>query len=430
MQIIENDEKNKLIGGLNMAYESYKETKIFKSFMVFCCTLFILCFSLMSKGTTALAKTINSTDFEDYTLELQEKGGYKEILVGSDFNLKFNEDNNTVSFDETLLKQYINRLSCVNPTPLIRSQNARFEYDGIKYIIAKEIQGNEIVKDYLSEKIINSIKNGERILNLEEEGCYILPTLISTSESMKSTLALLNKYVSTKVSYTFAGKKQYVDGSKIKNWISVDGNNTITINENRVKGFVDYMSYIYSTELGKTIVVSGGSNGNNNSWSIDSPAETKALINNIKNGQVISKHPAYKQNSSKSYFNNLGDTFVEVDITKQYIWYYKNGYIVAQGNVVTGNLSAAGCATPAGIYSLNFKQRNTKLIGPDYESPVSYWMPFIANSIGLHDASWRWQFGGEIYKTSGSHGCVNLPSNVAETIYNNISPGTKIIVHY
>ena len=413
-----------------MTFESFKESKIFKSLMIFSCTILILCFTLTSKGTIALAKTLDSEDFEDYTLTLQERGDYKEKLAGSDFNLKFDEDNKIVTFDENLLKECVNNLNCVNQKVPIKAQNARFEYANNNYVIAKEIQGNEIVKDYLYEKIVNAIKNGEKTLDLDEEGCYILPTLTSDSESMKSTLALLNKYVSTKITYNFAGKTKYVDGSVIKDWISVDGNNTVTINESKVKGFVDYMAYIYSSELGKTIAVSGGSSGNNNSWSIDSAAETKALINHIKYGQVLSKHPAYKQNASGSYFSNVGNTFVEVDITKQHIWYYKNGYLVTQGDIVTGNLSAKGCATPTGVYSLNFKQRDTKLIGQDYESPVSYWMPFIGNSIGLHDASWRWQFGGQIYKTNGSHGCVNLPYTVAQTIYNNISPGTKILVHY
>ncbi|CAI3537242.1 L,D-transpeptidase family protein [Clostridium neonatale] len=413
-----------------MTYESFKSSKIFKSLMIFSCTLFIVCFALTSKGTIALAKTLDSTNFEDYTLTLEERGDYKEKLVGSDFNLKFDEENKVAYFNENLLKECVNNLNCVNQKVLIKAQNARFEYENNKYVIVKEVQGNEVVKDYLYEKIVNAIKNGDKTLNLEEEGCYILPTLTSDSESMKSTLALLNKYASTKITYNFSGKTKYVDGSVIKDWISVDGNNNVTINESRVKGFVDYMAYIYSTELGKTIVVSGGSNGNNNSWSIDSAAETKALINHIKYGQVLSKHPAYKQNASGSYFSNVGNTFVEVDITKQHIWYYKNGYLVTQGDIVTGNLSVSGCATPTGVYSLNFKQRDTKLIGQDYESPVSYWMPFIGNSIGLHDASWRWQFGGEIYKTNGSHGCVNLPYNVAQTIYDNISLGTKILVHY
>ncbi|MBP8315980.1 peptidoglycan binding domain-containing protein, partial [Clostridium neonatale] len=292
--------------------------------------------------TIALAKTLDSTNFEDYTLTLEERGDYKEKLVGSDFNLKFDEENKVAYFNENLLKECVNNLNCVNQKVLIKAQNARFEYENNKYVIVKEVQGNEVVKDYLYEKIVNAIKNGDKTLNLEEEGCYILPTLTSDSESMKSTLALLNKYASTKITYNFSGKTKYVDGSVIKDWISVDGNNNVTINESRVKGFVDYMAYIYSTELGKTIVVSGGSNGNNNSWSIDSAAETKALINHIKYGQVLSKHPAYKQNASGSYFSNVGNTFVEVDITKQHIWYYKNGYLVTQGDIVTGNLSVSG----------------------------------------------------------------------------------------
>ena len=128
--------------------------------------------------------------------------------------------------------------------------------------------------------------------------------------------------------------------------------------------------------------------------------------------------------------NVSGDTFVEVDMSKQYLWFYKDGYIVAEGNVVSGNLSENGCATPAGVYSLNNKQRDTNLVGPNYVSPVSFWMPFIKNSIGLHDASWRNEFGGEIYKTSGSHGCVNLPYSLAQSIYSNISVGTPVVCYY
>lgn len=81
------------------------------------------------------------------------------------------------------------------------------------------------------------------------------------------------------------------------------------------------------------------------------------------------------------------------------------------------------------MFYLNSKQRDSVLIGEDYASPVSFWMPFIKNDIGLHDASWRDEFGGEIYKTGGSHGCVNLPYYVAKAIFDNISPGCPVIVH-
>ena len=55
-------------------------------------------------------------------------------------------------------------------------------------------------------------------------------------------------------------------------------------------------------------------------------------------------------------------------------------------------------------------------------------MPFN-NGIGMHDAKWRSSFGGAIYKTGGSHGCINLPPSVAKTIFDNISAGTPVICY-
>lgn len=56
-------------------------------------------------------------------------------------------------------------------------------------------------------------------------------------------------------------------------------------------------------------------------------------------------------------------------------------------------------------------------------------MPFNGN-IGLHDATWRSTFGGTIYKTSGSHGCVNLPPAVAKTIFENIAAGVPVLCYH
>ena len=69
------------------------------------------------------------------------------------------------------------------------------------------------------------------------------------------------------------------------------------------------------------------------------------------------------------------------------------------------------------------------LTGEDYETPVSYWMPFNGN-IGLHDADWRASFGGTLYKNNGSHGCVNLPPKAAQLIYEQISAGDPVLCYH
>jgi len=101
--------------------------------------------------------------------------------------------------------------------------------------------------------------------------------------------------------------------------------------------------------------------------------------------------------------------------------------LITQGPVVTGNPNR-GRSTKLGVYMLNYKETGSTLRGPDNEAPVTYWMPFNGN-IGIHDASWRYSFGGEIYKSNGSHGCINAPKYLAKAIYDKIEEGTPIICY-
>ena len=96
---------------------------------------------------------------------------------------------------------------------------------------------------------------------------------------------------------------------------------------------------------------------------------------------------------------------------------------------VSGNINNPGCVTPAGIFGLTYKTTNAVLRGADYETPVNYWMPFYGN-FGMHDATWRSSFGGDIFLTNGSHGCLNLPLDAAAVIYGYVSEGSPIICYY
>lgn len=123
-----------------------------------------------------------------------------------------------------------------------------------------------------------------------------------------------------------------------------------------------------------------------------------------------------------------GGTYIEIDKTNQTLYYYENGALRYTTPVVTGNVSH-GSDTPSGIYTLRAKQTNVNLTGANYVSHVTYWMPFIRNSIGIHDASWRKSFGGQIYQTNGSHGCVNVPPANMPDLYNMVKVGTPVVVY-
>lgn len=121
----------------------------------------------------------------------------------------------------------------------------------------------------------------------------------------------------------------------------------------------------------------------------------------------------------------LPDMYVEVDISDQTVKLYKDKGVILTTLCVTGKDSTP---TRIGYFPIKYKTYDTYLKGPGYNSHVYYWMPFDGG-IGLHDAAWRSEFGGDIHYNSGSHGCVNMPHDAAKTIYDNVSAGTKVLVH-
>lgn len=132
-----------------------------------------------------------------------------------------------------------------------------------------------------------------------------------------------------------------------------------------------------------------------------------------------------KQYRRASYGPYNYKKYILVDISDQTLKYYVKGKVKLKSNVVIGG---RGCGTPTGRFKLHHKARNVNLTGPGYVSHVNYWMPFIGQSYGMHDASWRSQFGGSIYKYNGSHGCVNMPRSKVSKLYKMVPNGTRVII--
>lgn len=142
--------------------------------------------------------------------------------------------------------------------------------------------------------------------------------------------------------------------------------------------------------------------------------------------------PVYSQSAASRTGSDWGNTYVQVDLAGQHVYMIKDGACVWDAPCVTGNVSKA-YTTPDGIYSLTYKEKDRILRGKkldngkyEYESHVDYWMPFNGG-IGFHDASWRNKFGGTIYQTSGSHGCVNLPPASVPAFYDMLYKGIPVI---
>lgn len=161
---------------------------------------------------------------------------------------------------------------------------------------------------------------------------------------------------------------------------------------------------------------------------VNVPEETDQIISEIKNGETVERQPICRVSEISTENAGIGNTFIDVNISNQKVYLVKDGVIDYETSCVTGNTSS-GHGTPTGIYYVSWKTTNWHM--KKYNVTVNYWMPIDdSTGVGLHDATWRGNFGGSIYKTNGSHGCINLPLSAAKYIYNNSSSGIPVLVHY
>lgn len=417
--------------------------------------------------TVSQVESLMSEEVSNYSLELIGRDNLTDSIKSSDINYQFISDgkvqelkdsqnsfawiiscfssNNhnellvTTSYDKDLLKEKVDSMTFFKKENIIAPKSAKISYNKENgYYIKPETMGTKVNKKALLASIDKALQSNAASLNMDSENCYKNPKYTSESEHLTLIVAKAKKYSDITITYNFGSKEEIVDRDKIHNWLKINSKTgKITFDEEAVREFVDYIGRTYNTAYstrtftassGKKVSVSGGDYG----WLLNRPSEVTSLINTIKKGKSTTKKPVYLQTAASYDKPDYGDTFVEINITRQHLWFYKNGKLIVESDFVSGNESREGCATPLGTYYITYKKRD-EVLGENnnlgYRSPVKYWMPFNRN-VGMHDASWRHgRFGGTIYKTNGSHGCINLPEDKAAKIYENISAKVPVICY-
>lgn len=413
-----------------------------------------------SGKTAAEVQELIAEGVNGYTLTITERNNQTETIAGTDIKLHAEFDGSLekmvaaqnpfawlghvkqeeytigtmVAYDDAALESQIRNLSCLDPEKAVEPVNAKIsEYvSGQGYSIEPEQEGTAVEAEKLTQAVTGAIENLQDHLSLEEADVYKKPTVLKDDASLAEQLDKMNKYAKMSVTYQFGDSTETLNGDQIHAWLIANADGSVSVDSSKVSEYVSEMAKAHNTSnkaktlktsYGSTIQVSGGTYG----WKINQAAETEALAAIIASGESTTREPEYSQKAASHGANDYGDTYVEINLTGQHLFFYKEGKLVVESDFVSGNL-AKGWGTPAGSYPLAYKQKNAVLKGENYRTPVNYWMPFN-NGIGMHDAKWRSSFGGTIYKTGGSHGCINLPPSVAKTIFDNISAGTPVICY-
>jgi len=223
----------------------------------------------------------------------------------------------------------------------------------------------------------------------------------------------------------------HLNNSKVERNVVVKDNIAPTI---KLKG----KDKIY-LQINGTYKEEGATANDNIDGDISNKIEIKGSVDTSKVGKYIITYTVKDNEGNKASINREINiqapapkievdptTHVKISISNQTIEVYKDNMLVVSSSIVTGTENYND--SDKGTFMIYSKSKNVYLKGVGYLSFVNYWMPYNKGE-GLHDATWRKEFGGEIYKTNGSHGCINMPLDVAEKVYNIVNVGTIVEVY-
>lgn len=394
-------------------------------------------YTLTINGRDGLIDTVTSADIG---LKLEFGEEFQNIIKTQDAFLwpvsLFKKSEYTVdtmvTYSQEAFDNKIDTLCFFEQENIRQPQNAYLsDYTEEGYQIIPEDKGTVPIRT----KIYNAVKESVEILadsvDLDAKECYTNAEIVAEDRTLQKECDALNQLTGVKITYKFGEDTEVLDGSIIKDWL-VTEEGKLDIDPDLVREYVNALSRKYDTwgkkrefqtTGGETITISQGAYG----WWMNRAGEAEALAELIRSGKSEERTPLYHAQAAQYGENDIGDSYVEIDLTSQHLWVYNDGQLVEETDFVSGNVSR-GYNTPVGVYGITYKERNTTLRGANYASKVSFWMPFNGN-VGMHDASWRSSFGANIYLTNGSHGCVNLPSKKAEVIYGYVEQGEPVIVY-
>lgn len=397
----------------------------------------------------------------NYSLKIVESDGTESELMGSDIDMVlqwddtiarmiskqngfawpaklFNPDQNTseaiVTFDEDKLDSALDGFPFMDKSKQIDPVDATVsDYDKKDgYTLVESVSGTAIDKPVLKENIEKALYGLADTYQITEGNGYLAPKIENDDEKLLAAIDTMNKYAGSEIDYEIGSEKETLDINTFADWLSVNDNEKVEIDEEKVADYVAELGTKYNTygkskqlatSYGTTITMSNCHYG----WKIDAEAEAAAIVDDIKGGEKVTRDLNYQYTAASHTGNDYGNSYVEINLTAQHLYLYKNGSLVIDSDFVSGNPSK-GNATHTGVFGVTYTERDATLKGQNYATPVSFWMPFNGNE-GMHDATWRSSFGGSIYKRNGSHGCVNLPYSVAQTIFENVSAGFPVFVY-
>lgn len=317
----------------------------------------------------------------------------------------------TLSFDENILQNLLSEKK-------IRNVDANIVFENNTWQLVPERIGLQFDEVEVSKRIMQAIEDRETEVDCID--LQILPEVVATD--------LVDDF--DKVAWLNDWQFTYQDGSGIYGYELSEfvDNYRLKLPENYIEDFVSELhsrfdtttdSYTFTTPDGETSkTVPYKTFG----LTLKDSDEVEAI-----NEALDSKHSVTMRIPSMSGYEDIGADKILISIDDQHIWVYFDGELWNESDVVTGRQNVHD--TPTGVFYITECINGKYLRGADYKTWVNKWMRLTNSGIGLHDATWRSSFGGNIYTYNGSHGCINLPKKFAYDLYEHAYVGLPVIIY-
>lgn len=407
--------ENKTISEANAALKSHYQDKVFK----------------VTEGEKELfsfkGQEIGITD--DFTKNLknlkskQNPWSWPVRMMGSKGD---KEEMKDVTFNEATFDAYFAKLPLTS-SERVKPENAKVEKTATGFSIKKEILGNTFDEAKVKAWLKKSIDEGKTDITLDDT--YQKPTVYSNDKALKDRLAKLESLSKLTITYNISGQSVTVPHETLLSWLGENDKGEVAVDEAGVEKYVTELSNQYSTYK-KTRTFKSTNRGEVQvppgiyGWTLNAEDEAPALAKDILAEKNLTDRKPIVSGSGYER-DDIGNTYIEVDLASQHMWYYKDGAKVLDTDVVTGKPATP---TPPGVFSVWNKERNATLRGEDYATPVDHWMPIDTTGVGIHDSPWQPAYGGTLYQTVGSHGCINTPPAIMTQLYDMVEAGIPVVV--
>ena len=434
------------------------------------------CSGLTAKEAEALLQKA----VEEYSLAVHFRGGTTENIEGSEFDYTYVSDGSvqellgrqnllfwagevkkehnytaehSVTYSQEQLDALITALPELQEASMTPPTDARVEYQTDQYVIIPPEEGNTLNPSEVVAAVNDAVTAGDTSLDLEEKELYVRPAVLADDPKIQEQAEQLNKLANAHIIYNLPdGTTAELTPEMLRSWLTQNADGSYTrdeaVYEENLRAFVADLDskttsagadHLFDTTMDGTISVPYGDLSTYTGYQLDTEGELAALKTQIDENQHITREPVYLTTGGGIGNHGLGNTYVELNLSRQHLWYYKDGALVFDTNIVSGSMTTWRY-TPEGWYYLAYKSSPHTMKGeinpatgqPIYTAKCTYWMNFIPSvGIGFHDYdNGRSNWSSTAYLYNGSHGCINMHLSDAKTLYESLEIGTPVVVYY